>query len=70
MFKDLKVYSPGYQAIDWGFNYPQVVDLATALAQPTRIAALPVHFDNPRDFAYKPEFEELDLTQFDLVLFQ
>ena len=69
MFKDLKVYSPGYQAIDWGFNYPQVVDLAIALAQPTRIAVLPVHFDNPRDFAYKPEFKVLDLTQFDLVLF-
>jgi hypothetical protein len=69
MFESLKVYSPGYQAINWGFDYPQVVDLTTALAQPTRIAALPVHFDNPRDFAYKPEFEGLDLTQFDLVLF-
>ena len=30
---------------------------------------MPVHFDNPQDFAYKPEFEVLDLTQFDLVLF-
>lgn len=69
MFEQLKVYSPGYQAINWGFDYPQVVDLPTALAQSTRIAVLPVHYDNPRDFAYKPEFKELDLTQFDLVLF-
>ena len=69
MFESLKVYSPGYQAINWGFDYPQVVDLTTALAQPTRIVALPVHYNNPQDFAYKSEFEELDLTQFDLVLF-
>jgi hypothetical protein len=69
MFESLKVYSPGYQAINWGFDYPQVVDLATALEQSTRIAALPVHYNNPQDFAYKPEFEGLDLTQFDLVLF-
>jgi len=69
MFESLKVYSPGYQAINWGFDYPQVVDLTTALAQPTRIAVLPVHFDNSQDFAYKSEFEGLDLTQFDLVLF-
>jgi hypothetical protein len=65
----LRIYSPGYQAIDWGFDYPQVVDLATALSQPVRIASLPVFYDNPRDFAYKPEFAGLDLSQFDLVLF-
>jgi hypothetical protein len=69
MFESLKVYSPGYQAINWGFDYPQVVDLATALEQSTRIAALPVHYNNTQDFAYKTEFEGLDLTQFDLVLF-
>ena len=69
MFEDLKVYSPGYQAINWGFDYPQVVDLDTALAQPTSIAVVPVHYDNPQDFAYKSEFNALDLTQFDLVLF-
>lgn len=65
----LRVYSPGYQAIDWGFDYPQVADLETALAQSTRIAALPVFYNNPRDFAYKPDFEGLDLNQFDLILF-
>lgn len=66
---NLRIYSPGYQAIDWGFDYPQVVDLATALAQPVRIASLPVYYDNPKDFAYKQEFAGLDLDQFDLVLF-
>lgn len=65
----LCVYSPGYQAIDWGFDYPQVADLATVLEQPTKIVALPVFYDNPKDFAYKPEFADLDLDQFDLVLF-
>ena len=66
----LKVYSPGYQAIDWGFDYSQVVNLYTALAQPVKIAALPVFFDNPSHYAYKPEFEGLRLDQFDLVLFE
>ena len=69
MLDSLKVYSPGYQAINWGFDYPQVVDLTTILSQSIRIAALPVHFNNPQDFAYKPEFTGLDLAQFDLVLF-
>jgi hypothetical protein len=68
-FSQLKIYSPGYQAIDWGFDYPQVVDLDTALAQPTKIAVLPVYFDRPTEFSYKPEFENLQLSQFDLVLF-
>jgi hypothetical protein len=65
----LKIYSPGYQAIDWGFDYPQVVSLEEALDQPTKIAALPVHYNNPQNFAYKEEFQSVDLSQFDLVLF-
>lgn len=68
-WQNLKVYSPGHQAINWGFDYPQVVDLDTALAQPTSIAVVPVHYNNPQDFAYRPEFDALDLEQFDLVLF-
>lgn len=68
-FSTIKVYSPGYQAIDWGFDYPQVVSLEEALAQSTKIAALPVHYNNPQDFAYKEEFQGVDLSQFDLVLF-
>lgn len=68
-FCDLRVYSPGYQAIEWGFDYSQLVDQHTALAQPTSIAVLPVYFDNPNDFAYKPEFQSVRLQEFDLVLF-
>lgn len=70
MFETLKVFCPAYQeAIVWGFDYPQVVDLATALCQPVRVAALPVFCDRPTEFSYKPEFEKLDLSQFDIVLF-
>ncbi len=70
MFETLKVFCPSYQeAIVWGFDYPQVVDLETALSQPLRVAALPVFCDRPTEFSYKPEFEKLDLSQFDIVLF-
>lgn len=65
----LCVYSPGYQATEWGFDYSEIVDLPTALAQPTRIAILPVHYNNPKNFAYRSEFDNLDLTLFDLVVF-
>lgn len=70
MFETLKVFCPSYQeAIVWGFDYPQVVNLETALSQPLRVAALPVFCDRPTEFSYKPEFEKLDLSQFDIVLF-
>jgi hypothetical protein len=70
VFETLKVFCPSYQeAIVWGFDYPQVVDLETALSQPLRVAALPVFCDRPTEFSYKPEFEKLDLSQFDIVLF-
>ena len=65
----LRVYSPGYQATEWGFDYAEIVDLPTALAQPTRIAILPVHYNDPKNFAYRTEFDNLDLTPFDLVVF-
>ena len=65
----LRVYSPGYQATEWGFDYSEIVDLPTALAQPHRIAILPVYYNNPKNFAYRPEFDNLDLTPFDLVVF-
>ena len=67
---DFKVYSPGYQAISWGFDYHQVIDLQTALAQPIKIAALPVFFNDPDNFAYLSEFKNLELKQFDLILFE
>lgn len=65
----LKVYSPGCQAVDWGFDYHQLVDLETALAQPTSIAAVPVYCDRENEFSYLPQYQDLDLSQFDLVLF-
>ena len=65
----LRVYSPGYQAIEWGFGYDQIVDLDTALAQPCSIAVMPVYCDQPAEFSYKPKFENVPLHKFDLVLF-
>lgn len=68
-FNELKVYSPGYQAINWGFDYNQLVDLDTALRQPRSIAVLPVYCDRQTEFSYLPQYSQLDLAQFDLVLF-
>jgi len=67
--KEVKVYSPGCQAVDWGFDYSQIVDLPTALAQPTKIAVLPVYYDTQGNFAYNSEIAGLRLEQFNLVLF-
>ena len=66
---DLKVYSPGYQAIEWGFDYSQIVDLDTALAQPHKIAVMPVFYSLTNKHEYNLEFTKLPLHQFDLVLF-
>lgn len=66
---NLKVYSPGFQAIEWGFGYDQIVDVDTALAQPHSIAVLPVYCDRKTEFSYRPEFEHVSLDKFDLVLF-
>ncbi len=65
----LLVYSPGYQATEWGFDYNQIVDLETALSQPHKIAVLPVFYSLPHKHEYNAEFTQLDLNQFDLVLF-
>jgi hypothetical protein len=68
-FSSLRVYSPGFQATNWGFDYSQIVDLETALAQPTKIAVLPVFYNRPTEFNYRPEFANINIEQFDLVLF-
>lgn len=68
-WQDLRVYSPGYQAIEWGFDYSQCVNLETALAQSPSIAVVPVYCDRPTEFSYHPAFAALRLEQFDLVLF-
>ena len=66
---DLKVFSPGYLATEWGFGFDQIVDLPTALAQPQRVAVMPVFYSLPHKAEYRPEFMCFDLSQFDLVLF-
>ncbi len=66
---NLQVYSPGYQAIEWGFDYNQIVDLETALAQPHKIAVMPVFYTLPHKHEYNTEFVKIDLSKFDLVLF-
>lgn len=65
----LCVYSPGYDATHWGFNHSQVVDLPTALAQPTKIAVLPVFYNRPTEFSYRPEYANINIELFDLVMF-
>ena len=65
----LRVYSPGYQATEWGFGYDQIVDLETALAQPQRIAVMPVFYSLPNKHEYSLEFTKVPLHKFDLVLF-
>jgi hypothetical protein len=67
--KNSKVFSPGYQAVEWGFDYNQIVDLDTALAQPKSIAVMPVFYSLPNKHEYNLEFTKLPLDQFDLVLF-
>lgn len=66
---NVKVYSPGYQATEWGFDYNQIVDLETALAQPQSIAVMPVFYSLPDKHEYNLEFTQLPLHLFDLVLF-
>lgn len=65
----LRVYSPGYQATEWGFGYDQIVDLETALAQPQSIAVMPVFYSLPNKYEYNLEFIKVPLHKFDLVLF-
>jgi hypothetical protein len=56
---NLKVYSPGYQATEWGFEYNQIVDMATALAQPHRIAVMPVFYSLPNKHEYNTEYMQI-----------
>jgi hypothetical protein len=65
----IKVFSPGYQAIEWGFDYNQIVDLDTALRQPHKVAVMPVFYSLPNKFDYQPEYMQFPLHKFDLVLF-
>jgi hypothetical protein len=55
-------------AQDWFVDPSDCADISTVLAQPFRVAAVPVMFNRPNDFAYTTEAETVDLSQFDLVL--
>ena len=68
------VYNPCISVLDvvddWGRGFMQGTDdLDWVLAQPFRVAALPVFYDRPTSWSYHPQLADLDLTQFDLVLF-
>lgn len=66
------VYSPSWSfssAYDWGFTNDQLTsNLTTALTSAYKIAVLPVMCNEPTDFSYNIKAEQIDLSQFDLVL--
>lgn len=68
-FSKLQVFSPGYDAVHWGFDYSQIVSSETAQNQTHKIAVLPVFYNRPSEFSYRPGYEHLDISGFDLVLF-
>lgn len=55
-------------AQDWGIDPEYKYSLEQSQQQSTRIAAVPVMFNEPRDFSYLPGNELIDLSSFDLVL--
>jgi hypothetical protein len=65
----LRVYSPGYHAIEWGFDHSQIVDLETALSQPHKVAVMPVFYSDSSKFEFNTEYQKVPLHLFDLVLF-
>jgi hypothetical protein len=73
MKTNLKIYNPNWGidiASDWNLQ-AESVDLSTALAQPYRIACVPVCFTDPNNFTYGEYIKDqvtVDLSQFDLVV--
>ena len=68
------VYNPAISVIDaaddWGRDlFEGVIDLDLVLNQPFRVAALPIYYDQSNAWSYQPQLGDLDLSQFDLVLF-
>jgi hypothetical protein len=68
------VYAPAHTVMDvvddWARGIMQSTDdLELTLAQPFRVAALPVFYDRPNTWSYCAPVQDLDLNQFDLVLF-
>jgi hypothetical protein len=66
----LKIYNPCWGvdvAADWGIN-AESADLTTVLQQPFRIAALPVMWNCPGNFANTPDLPKIPVDQFDLIV--
>lgn len=65
------VYNPCWQtfdvAADWGI-YNTTQDINLALAQPFSVAAIRVLYTEPYIHNYDPNFPQIDLSRFDLVL--
>lgn len=65
------VYNPHHEIVDvaqdWNLTNT-TTDIAVALAQPYRVAAVRHGFNNPAVYSYNPELANIDLTLFDLVL--
>lgn len=65
------VYTPHYQIIDvakdWGLKNT-TTDRSVALAQPYRVAAVRLRFNDPTIYSYDPELANIELSDFDLVL--
>lgn len=67
------VYNPCYHSVDvardWGIDIlDATTDLDLVLAQPYRVAAVRVFYDQPWIHSYDPDLK-INLDQFDLVLF-
>jgi len=65
------VYNPHHETVDvakdWGLKNT-TTDKSVALAQPYRVAAVRLRFNDPAVYDYKPEMANIDLSDFDLVL--
>jgi len=54
-------------AQDWNIQ-AQFADVDTVLKQPYRVACVPAMFTRPDNFAYQHKQQQIDLSQFDLVV--
>lgn len=65
------VYNPHYETLDvakdWGLK-TTTTDQSVALAQPYRVAAVRLRFNDPTLYDYRSDLANIDLKDFDLVL--
>lgn len=68
----MKVYCPPHRvfnvAYDWGFDNTSI-QTTLPLQESYKIACVPVLYNVPGSYTYQEDMNNLDLTQFDLVLF-